>query len=46
MPANKKVRYEQAKDELARVSADIEEFSSDLLAVQSWSAPVLVALQP
>ena len=42
----KKVRYEQAKEELARVSADIEEFSSDLLAVQSWSAPVLVALQP
>jgi len=42
----KKVRYEQAKNELDRVSADIEEFSGDLLAVQSWSAPVLVALQP
>ena len=42
----KKARYEQAKNELARVSADIDEFSSDLLAVQSWSAPVMVALQP
>jgi len=40
----KKARYEQAKNELARVSADIDEFSSDLLAVQSWSAPVMVAL--
>ena len=39
----KKVRYEQAKKELARVSADIEEFSSDLLAMQSRSAPVALA---
>jgi len=39
----KKVRYEQAKNELARVSADIEEFSGDLLAMQSRSAPVAVA---
>ena len=42
----KKVRYEQAKNELDRVSADIEEFSGDLLAMQSRSAPVVVALQP
>ena len=38
----KKIRYEQAKNELARVSADIEEFSGDLLAMQSTSAPVVV----
>jgi len=43
----KKIRYEQAKNELARVSADIEEFSGDLLAIQSRSAPVVVvARQP
>jgi len=42
----KKVRYEQAKNELDRVSDDIEEFSSDLLAVQSMAVPVVVALQP
>ena len=42
----KKARYEHAKLELERVSADIEEFSSDLLAVQSRSAPVVVAMQP
>ncbi|MGB5178873.1 MAG: hypothetical protein WBP44_09115 [Gammaproteobacteria bacterium] len=42
----KKLRYEQAKGELDSVSADIEEFSSDLLAVQSMAAPVVVALQP
>ena len=39
----KKVRYEQARNELARVSADIEEFSGDLLALQSRSVPVAVA---
>ena len=39
----KKARYEQAKNELARVSADIEEFSGDLLAMQSRSAPVAIA---
>ena len=38
----KKIRYEQAKNELARVSADIEEFSGDLLAIQSKAAPVVV----
>ncbi len=43
----KKIRYEQAKNELARVSADIEEFSGDLLAIQSRSVPVVVvARQP
>ena len=41
----KKIRYEQAKNELARVSADIEEFSGDLLAIQSKSAPVVVVLR-
>ena len=39
----KKARYEQAKNELARISADIEEFSGDLLAMQSRSAPVEIA---
>ena len=39
----KKVRYEQAKNELSRVSADIDEFSGALLAMQSRSAPVAVA---
>jgi hypothetical protein len=42
----KKARYEQARNELNRVSADIEEFSGDILAMQSRSAPVVVALQP
>ncbi len=40
--AYKKIRYEQAKNELARISADIEEFSGDLLAIKSRSAPVVV----
>lgn len=39
----KTARYEQAKIKLARVNADIEEFSSDLLALQSRSVPVAVA---
>ena len=42
----KKARYEQAKNELARVTAEIEEFSSDLLAMQSGSVPVVVAQLP
>ena len=42
----KKARYEQAKNELASISADIEEFSGDLLAMQSGSAPVIVARLP
>jgi len=39
----KKVRYEQAKNELASVNTDIEEFSDDLLAMQYESAPVAIA---
>ena len=39
----KQARYEQAKNELARISADIEESTSDLLAMQSMSESVLVA---
>lgn len=42
----KKARYEQAQNELAGISADIEEFSGDLLAMQSGSAPVIVARLP
>jgi hypothetical protein len=42
----KKVRYQQAVDELAHVNADIEEFSSDLLAMQYSSTPVFVAQVP
>jgi hypothetical protein len=42
----KEVRYQQALNELAHVSADIEEFSSDLLAMQSTSVPVAVAQLP
>ena len=38
----KQVCYEQAKNELARVNADIEGFSGDLLAL-SRSVPVAVA---
>ena len=42
----KKARYEQAQNELASISADIEEFSGDLTAMQSGSAPVIVARLP
>jgi hypothetical protein len=42
----KKARYEQARDELARVIADIEEISGDLLAMQSWPIPVALAQLP
>ncbi len=42
----KKIRYDQAKNELARVSAEIEEFSADLLAMQSMSPAVVVAQLP
>ena len=38
----KTARYENAKSKLARVNADIEEFSNDLLAL-SRSMPVAVA---
>jgi len=39
----KKARHEQTKSELAAVVADIEDLSGDLLAVQSWSTPAVVA---
>jgi hypothetical protein len=39
----KKATCEQAKNELASVSADIEEFSGDLLALQSGSASAVIA---
>lgn len=42
----KKARYEKAKNELARVSVDIEEYSGDLLAMQSTSAQVTIARLP
>jgi hypothetical protein len=42
----KQARYEQAKNELARVSADIEEYSSDILAMQTGIAPVAIAKLP
>jgi hypothetical protein len=43
----KKIRYEQAKNELDRISADIEEFSDDLVAMQTLSPQVVaVVLQP
>jgi pyruvate/oxaloacetate carboxyltransferase len=42
----KKARHAQAKKELDRVSADIEEISDDLLAMQSRSAPVVMAQLP
>lgn len=42
----KKARYEQARDELARVSNDIEELSGDLLAMQAGPVTVAVARLP
>jgi hypothetical protein len=39
----KKARCEKAKNALARVNAAIAEYASDLLALQSWSAPVALA---
>jgi hypothetical protein len=39
----KKATCEQARNELASVSADIEEFSGDLLAMQSGLASAVVA---
>ena len=42
----KNARYKQAKNELARVNADIEEYSDDLLAMQPGSAPVAIAQLP
>jgi pyruvate/oxaloacetate carboxyltransferase len=42
----KKVRFEQAKNELDNISADIEEFSSDLLAMQPMPMQMAVAQLP
>ncbi len=42
----KKARYEQARNELASVSTDIQELSADLLSLQSRSAPTVVASVP
>jgi pyruvate/oxaloacetate carboxyltransferase len=39
----KQLRYERAKDELARLNTEINEFANDLLAVQAMSAPAAVA---
>lgn len=39
----KKTSYEQSRNELAGINADIEECSDDLLAMQAGSAPVFVA---
>jgi hypothetical protein len=40
----KKARYENAKSELDRISEDIDEYSDDILALQS--APVPLAMAP
>jgi hypothetical protein len=42
----KMVRYDQAKNELANISADIEEFSSDLLAMQPMPMQMAIAQLP
>jgi hypothetical protein len=42
----KKLRYEQAKNELANISADIDEFSSDLLAIQPMPMSMAIAQLP
>lgn len=39
----KKATSAQAKHELASISADIEEFSTDILAMQTGASPVFVA---
>ena len=41
--AYKKTSYEQSRNELAGINADIEECSDDLLAMQAGAAPVFVA---
>lgn len=42
----RKIRYEQAKNELASLSADIEEFSSDLLAMKPVPLQMAIAQLP
>ena len=39
----RELRYEQAKDELGRLNAQIDEFADDFLAMQAMSAPTAVA---
>ena len=39
----KELRYQQAKDQLARLNVEIDEFAADLLAMQAMSAPAAVA---
>ena len=39
----RELRYEQAKDELGRLNAEIDEFADDLLAMQAMSASTAVA---
>jgi pyruvate/oxaloacetate carboxyltransferase len=38
----RKARHEQARDELEQVNADIEQYSSDILAMQPGPAPVAI----
>jgi hypothetical protein len=42
----KKARYENTKSELDRVSEDIEEYSDDILALQSAPVPMAMARLP
>jgi len=42
----KQARYENAKTELDRISEDIEEYSDDLLVMQSAPVPLAMALLP
>ena len=42
----KKARYEEAKNALASVSTDIEELSTDILSLRSYSPPTVVARLP
>lgn len=42
----KKARYENAKSELDRVSEDINEYSDDILALQSAALPLAMARLP
>ena len=42
----KKARYEQAKNALTSVNTDIEELSTDLVNLQAYSPPTVVARIP
>ena len=41
-----KVRHEQAREELDQVNAEIEQYSSDILAMQPEPAPVAIVQLP